>query len=98
MPPTLNIEIVHATPLRVFRWRLALPEGSSVGDALAAAPLAEAGLAAADYSGRVGIFGKLVELAQHLREGDRIELYRPLLIDPKDARRKRASEAAPKRR
>lgn len=98
MPETLNIELVYALPARIFRWRLAVPEGSCVGDALAAAQLAEAGLAAEDFAGRVGIYGKLVEPSQLLRDGDRIELYRPLQIDPKDARRKRASEAAPKRR
>ena len=97
MPATLNIEIVYALPARVFRWRVAVAEGSSVDDALAAAPLAEAGLAAEDVAGRVGIFGKLVELSRALRDGERIEIYRPLQIDPKDARRKRASEAAPKR-
>jgi uncharacterized protein len=96
--PALNIEIVYALPARVFRWRLVVGEGRCVGDALAAAPLAEAGLTADEVAGRVGIFGKLVELSQALRDGDRIELYRPLQIDPKDARRKRASEAAPKRR
>jgi uncharacterized protein len=98
MPEILNIEIVYALPARVFRWRLAVPEGSCVGDALATAALAEAGLAAEDFAARVGIFGKLVEPSQALRDGDRIELYRPLQVDPKDARRKRASEAAPRRR
>lgn len=98
MPATLNIELVYALPGRVFRWRLAVPEGSRVGDALAAAALADAGVAAEGFAGRVGIFGKLVDPSQRLRDGDRIELYRPLLIDPKDARRKRASEAPPRRR
>lgn len=39
---------------------------------------------------RVGIFSQLVDLADRLQPGDRIEVYRPLMIDPKDARRARA--------
>ncbi len=39
---------------------------------------------------KVGIFSKLKKLSEIVHEGDRIEIYRPLLIDPKEARRKRA--------
>lgn len=38
----------------------------------------------------VGVFGKLVALDSPLRNGDRVEIYRPLIADPKEARRKRA--------
>lgn len=38
----------------------------------------------------IGIFGKISQLSDYAREGDRIEIYRSLLIDPKEARRKRA--------
>jgi len=41
---------------------------------------------------RVGIFSQLVDLADRLQLGDRIEIYRPLVIDPKDARRARAGQ------
>ncbi len=40
---------------------------------------------------KVGIFGKLAKLTATLREGDRIEIYRPLIADPKEVRRKRAA-------
>ena len=40
----------------------------------------------------VGIFGQLVKLDSHLQEGDRIEIYRPLTLDPKEARRLRAEK------
>jgi uncharacterized protein len=39
---------------------------------------------------RVGVFGRFVQLNDHVCAGDRIEIYRPLKIDPKQARRKRA--------
>ncbi|MBU3823356.1 MAG: RnfH family protein [Candidatus Oceanisphaera merdipullorum] len=41
----------------------------------------------------VGVFGKQVKLGSHLRPGDRVEIYRPLLADPKDIRRRRAEQA-----
>ncbi len=41
---------------------------------------------------KVGIFGKLAKLDKELQEGDRVEIYRPLIADPKEVRRKRAAE------
>ena len=41
---------------------------------------------------KVGVFGKLAKLSAGLKEGDRIEIYRPLLADPKEVRRRRAAE------
>lgn len=41
---------------------------------------------------KVGIFGKLIKLDQRLEDGDRVELYRPLLADPQDARKRRAQK------
>ena len=41
---------------------------------------------------KVGVFGKLTKLDAELRSGDRVEIYRPLIADPKEVRRQRASE------
>jgi putative ubiquitin-RnfH superfamily antitoxin RatB of RatAB toxin-antitoxin module len=43
-------------------------------------------------SNRVGIFGNIVPLETKLKEGDRVEIYRPLILDPKEARRLRAKK------
>ncbi|MDH5692578.1 MAG: RnfH family protein [Gammaproteobacteria bacterium] len=43
-------------------------------------------------SNKVGIFGKLTKLDATLRDGDRVEIYRPLIADPKEVRRRRAAE------
>lgn len=61
-----------------------LPEGATVEDALKAS-----GWLLEDVAG-VAIFGERVERDARLHDGDRVELLRPLLIDPKDARRRRA--------
>lgn len=59
---------------------------------LAAGSTAAAALAAAGFGGAtdIGIFGRRVTADRVLRAGDRVEVYRPLVVDPKQARRRRA--------
>lgn len=91
----IAIEVVYALPDRQRLIALSVEEGCTV-------------LAAAQRSGiagefpeidwqqvRLGIFGRVVERPEQqcVRAGDRIEIYRPLLIDPKAARRARAAQA-----
>jgi uncharacterized protein len=89
----IRIEIAYAEPQRaiVKAYRLAL--GACVADALRLAALdpdfADVDLANSAF----GIFGRLTRADQALKEGDRIEIYRPLTADPKVARRARAKEA-----
>lgn len=47
---------------------------------------------------QVGIFGKLAKLDRVLEDGDRVEIYRPLIADPKEARKRRAAEGKPMRK
>ncbi len=84
---------------------LDLPEGATVADALDAARVwlraqgqSSAGTAgAADAAewrtGATGIFGEVCGRDRHLQNGDRVELYRSLIVDPKAARRARAAAA-----
>jgi hypothetical protein len=78
----LRVEVVRALPGRADRVGLELEEGATVRAALAAAGQPET-LA-------VGIHGRRAALDTPLRDGDRVEIYRPLGVDPKEARRKRA--------
>jgi putative ubiquitin-RnfH superfamily antitoxin RatB of RatAB toxin-antitoxin module len=82
------VEVALALPRRTLFKRLALDEGATVADAIAAADLGEDG-ASVDPQ-RLGIFGRRVPPGQLLRDGDRVEIYRPLVLDPKEARRRRA--------
>jgi len=89
----LRIEVVYAEPGRARCRSFDLPAPACVADALAAAaadPLF-AGLALG--SAAVGLFGRRVGREHALSEGDRVEIYRPLPVDPKTARRARAAEA-----
>lgn len=85
----IDVSVVCAWPGEVWQQRLRVPEGSTVGTVLARVPWqAVAGPDAGTL--KTGIFGRLVGPDEVLRPGDRIELYRPLQIDPKQVRRERA--------
>lgn len=96
-PETLCITVLYAPQARtVLEKMLHVPAGSTVGDALRATgwqsrpevrELIEKGHEAAQLN--CGIWSKPCALSQVLQAGDRVELYRPLLVDPKVARRER---------
>ena len=89
----IDVELVRALPAACESLRLRLPEGSNVGDALrAAAALGFAPAQEADAA-CLAVFGRSAGLATRLHAGDRIELLRPLLADPKQRRRERAGAA-----
>jgi putative ubiquitin-RnfH superfamily antitoxin RatB of RatAB toxin-antitoxin module len=89
----LRVEVAYAEPQRAVVKSLRLAPGSQVADALRLAAL-DPDFAGVDLANAaVGIFGKVMRPDHPLREGDRIEIYRPLTADPKAARRARAKES-----
>jgi putative ubiquitin-RnfH superfamily antitoxin RatB of RatAB toxin-antitoxin module len=94
----LRVEVVCALPQRAIEISLVLPVTATVGDALAAAA-AELEFAGVDVAAAdVGVFGAVVARDRPLEPADRIEVYRPLAVDPKAARRTRVNEARARRR
>jgi uncharacterized protein len=89
---TIRVEVVVALPDRAHRFVVELPAGSRIGDALEACHEL-ATVARIDARGaQVGIFGRRRKLSDPVSHGDRVEIYRPLKIDPKQARRRRAAK------
>ena len=88
--PDIEVTVVLALPDHATQIALRLPAGATVSDALERSGLAalhpEVDLARA----RVGIFGKLTDRHAILAGGDRVEVYRTLIADPKDQRQRRA--------
>ena len=84
--------VVHAQPERQWLWRVVLADSATVGEAL---DVARRNSADDDipWDAPVGIFGALCGRDAVPRDGDRIELYRPLKADPKASRRARAKAA-----
>lgn len=87
----MHIEVVYALPEKQHRVHLELATGATVADALAAVGRVPPFLRLNLANVPVGIFGRLVKPADVLQAEDRVEIYRPLLIDPKEARRRRAA-------
>jgi len=87
---TLRILVAVAMPLGQQVLEISLPEGSTVADALAAAPVRETFPGLDPEAASVGIWSRAVKADTVLRDGDRVEVYRPLRADPKDMRRARA--------
>lgn len=90
----IQIELVYALPDRCWRHALSLPVGATVAQALSQAEewLAQLPPPAWDIQ-RVAVFGQRVAPDAVLHDGDRIEILRPLLADPKQARRQRAQQS-----
>lgn len=85
----IKVEVALALPQRQWLRRLRLPVGATVADAVReSGVLVEAGMTG-DTLG-TGIWSRPVAADEVLSDGDRVELYRPLQVDPKQARRLRA--------
>jgi putative ubiquitin-RnfH superfamily antitoxin RatB of RatAB toxin-antitoxin module len=94
MAASIRVEVLRAWPRRHEVRVLELPEGATVADAVAAAGFTEEADARAMMAMPTAVFGEIVATDHPLRDGDRVELLRPLLIDPKEARRRRARKPA----
>jgi putative ubiquitin-RnfH superfamily antitoxin RatB of RatAB toxin-antitoxin module len=98
----IRVDVVYALVDRYWRLPVVLPVAATVADALAAVELERwipgQGLDVQALEGRLAVFGRLVTMATALRDGDRIEILRPLLVDPKQSRRQRAGTANSKKR
>lgn len=86
----VNIEVAYATPDEQVIVELALPEDATVAAAINASGLLARFPEIASTGLNVGIFGVVCKPDQIVREGDRAEIYRGLVRDPKEARRNRA--------
>ena len=84
--------MVYAEPKRVFTAELSLPTGATVIDAIERSGIRAARPDIEIREDRLGVFARKASFGTELREGDRVEIYRALRIDPKEARRKRARE------
>ena len=81
----IRVEVVLAWPDRAESRRLELAEGATVSDAIAIAAIEGSA-----HCPAVAVHGVLARGSQRLNDGDRVELLRPLVADPKDNRRRRA--------
>ncbi len=88
----IQVEVIYALPATQPLLHAMLAEGATVEDAIRASGVLEAFPEIDLAKNKVGIFSKLVKLDEKVRDRDRVEIYRPLIADPKEVRRKRAEE------
>lgn len=87
--PVRVVVLYSPAPRRVREWPLVLAAGATVRQALQACPVQSEFPDLDLASAELGVWGHAASLGQALGDGDRIEIYRPLTVDPKLARRER---------
>lgn len=87
-----NVQVCYATPDCEILLDLLVVDGTTVHQAISQSGILERYRDIDLTVCRVGIYGKLKTLETPLREHDRVEIYRPLIADPKDTRRRRAKK------
>jgi uncharacterized protein len=86
----LHVTVVYSPEARmVHEKQLELPPGSNIDGAIRASGLVSQIAQLADMKVQVGVWGKTAAVNQVLKDQDRVEIYRPLKVDPKVARRER---------
>lgn len=88
----IAVQLCYARPGLHFLQTVNLAAGSTIAQAIAQSGLVQQVPELDLTTCKVGIFSKLKQMESVLREGDRVEIYRPLLADPKIARRERAEQ------
>lgn len=89
-PPDVCVTVVYCAPGCEDISEVTLPVGATVGDAIAAAGVLGRRPELAASTPQIGVWGRSCALTRCLEDGDRVEIYRPLTVDPKEARRVRA--------
>ena len=90
---TISVQVVYATPEKQVLKKVAVPDSATVETVIIASGLLEEFPEIDLLKNDVGVFSERRQLGDVVRAGDRIEIYRPLIADPKEVRRHRAQEA-----
>lgn len=89
---SIEIEVAYALPHRQFLKRFCVPAGTTIEQAIALSGIRDIFTEIDLEKQKMGVFSKLTKPGAILQNGDRVEIYRPLLLDPKEKRRKRLKE------
>lgn len=87
----MRVEVAYARPEAQTLLCVDLPPGVTAGEAVVRSGILERHPEIEWPGAPIGVFGRRADPDRLLREGDRVEIYRPLIVDPKEARRRRAA-------
>jgi putative ubiquitin-RnfH superfamily antitoxin RatB of RatAB toxin-antitoxin module len=90
--PKLRVEVAYATPQRQLILALEVPAGSTLRQAIELSGILQRFPEIDLARNKAGVFSKPLKLEDTVREGDRVEIYRELIADPKSVRKQRAAE------
>lgn len=96
MPGKISVEVAYALPEKQYLQRVTVEEGATIEQAIWASGLLELRSDIDLAKNKVGIYSQPAKLHDVVNDGDRIEIYRPLIADPKELRRQRAEQSAKK--
>lgn len=85
MPGKIAVEVAYALPEKQYLQRVTLQEGATVEEAIRASGLLELRTDIDLTKNKVGIYSRPAKLSDTVHDGDRVEIYRPLIADPKRA-------------
>jgi len=91
-PSMIQVEVAYARPDEQIVLAVEAPEGATLEQVILLSRLQERCPDLDLKTVKVGVFGKLSKLSAAVRAGDRVEIYRPLIADPKAVRKQRAAE------
>ena len=89
---TIRVSVAYALPERQAVLELTIDAAATIETAIRASGILEQFPEIDIGKNKVGVFGKLGKLTETLHDGDRVEIYRPLIADPKEVRKKRAAQ------
>ncbi len=89
-PSTIHVEVAYALRERQALVTVEIAQGATIEEAIRRSGILEAFPEIDLQRAKVGIFGQPAALGERMRDGDRVEIYRPLIADPKEVRRERA--------
>jgi len=88
----ITVEVAYALPEKQYLQKVTLDAGSTVEQAIIASGLLTLRTDISLDKNKVGIYSRPVKLQDEVQDGDRVEIYRPLIADPKALRRQRAEK------
>jgi len=92
MPEMISVEVIYPLPQKQEILSVGLPPGSTVREAIEACGVMQKYPEIDLAKNKLGVFAKLAKPDTPLRDHDRVEIYRPLLADPKEVRKQRAAQ------
>lgn len=92
MSDKIKVEVVYAYPDKFFLKKIELDQVLSVQNVILQSGVLEKYTEIDLRENKVGVFSRTIKLTDMVEDGDRIEIYRPLIADPKEMRRKRAEK------